>query len=71
MSRLLARVVPPRPDRHLVAGGRMAELALAPRGAAAHVALRAAPRLDRTPAPTRSGELVVGVLTLHAVDGEE
>ncbi len=70
MARLLARVVPPRPDGHLVAGGGMAELALAPRRAA-HVALRAAPRLDRTPAaPTGSGELVV-VLTLHAVDGEE
>jgi hypothetical protein len=48
----------------------MAELALAPRRAAAHVALRAAPRLGRTPAPTGSGKLVE-VLALHAVDGEE
>jgi hypothetical protein len=74
MARLLARVVPPRPDGHLVAGGGMAELALPPRrAAAAVVALRAAPRLGRTPAaaaPTGSGELMV-VLTLHAVDGEE
>ncbi len=71
MARLLARVVPPRPYGHLVAGGGMAELSLAPGRAAAHVALRAAPRLGgRTAAPTGSGELVV-VLALHAVDGEE